>query len=131
MTALVLALALVVGAHGASLAAPAQTRFNSLDEAVDAFIGALRAGDRAALDNQHFGSRAGRRDGLYWQTRPDEAPSPLGPLVARARQEGYGRPGQGPSTYHGYRYRILTSQGPDAAMTRFNPDRTWRRVEPR
>ncbi len=292
----------MVGAHGVSLAAPAQTRFNSLDEAVDAFIGALRADDRKALaamlgpagrglvssgddvadrrvfarfvaeyDKAHrleggggqvvlyvghddfplpiplapdgpywrwdaaaarkemlsrrigrnelsaihvcqayvdaqreyyaadrngdgvleyaqnIGSRPGRRDGLYWETRPDEAPSPLGPLVARARQGGYGRPGQGPSTYHGYRYRILSSQGADApggaydyvarthmiggfalvaapaqyaasgvmtfivshdgvvyqkdlgpdtprlaaAMTHFNPDRTWRRVEPR
>jgi hypothetical protein len=302
VTALVLALALVVGVQSVSLAAPAQKRFDSLDEAVGTFIGALRTDDRKALTEmlgpggralvssgdsvadreayahfvaeydkkhrleggggqvvlhvgeddfplpiplvpdgpywrwdaaagraeilarrigrnelsaiqvclayvdaqreyyaqdrmgqgilqyaQYIGSRPGRRDGLYWETRPGEPPSPLGPLVARARQAGYGRPGQGPSTYHGYRYRVLTSQGRDApggaydyiadkhmiggfalvaapaqyavsgvmtfivnhdgivyqrdlgpdttqlaaAMTRFNPDSSWHRVEPR
>jgi hypothetical protein len=65
---------------------------------------------------QHFTSRAGQRDGLYWETQPGEAPSPLGPLVARARGEGYpprravGRP----IPYWGYYYRILTAQGEHA-----------------
>jgi hypothetical protein len=64
---------------------------------------------------QRFASTAGRRDGLFWETRPGEAPSPLGPLVARARVEGYaGKTGGGPVPYHGYLYQILTAQGPDA-----------------
>jgi hypothetical protein len=63
-----------------------------------------------------FDSQAGRRDGLYWPTAADEAPSPLGPLVARARAEGYGEavPGAPAVPYHGYYYRILTAQGPHA-----------------
>ncbi len=62
-----------------------------------------------------FASSAGKRDGLFWQTKPGEKPSPLGPVVARARDEGY-RKGQGgsPVPYHGYYYRILTAQGADA-----------------
>lgn len=65
-----------------------------------------------------FKSSPGKKDGLYW---PDEAgapPSPLGPLVATASAEGYGKQpksGEGPAPYHGYQFRILTSQGKDAA----------------
>lgn len=45
----------------------------------------------------------------------DEAPSPLGPLVARARGEGYEKRSSGaPAPYHGYYYRILKAQGADA-----------------
>jgi hypothetical protein len=60
-------------------------------------------------------STPGKRDGLYWETKPDEKPSPLGPLVAAARSEGYGA-GQGGAAapYYGYYYRILTAQGSDA-----------------
>ena len=61
---------------------------------------------------QRFASSSGKRDGLFWETKPGAKPSPLGPLVVRARAEGYG-PG-GPEPYHGYFYRILTAQGPDA-----------------
>ena len=62
-----------------------------------------------------FASTPGKHDGLYWGTTPGERPSPLGPLVASARAEGYRR-GQGgaPVPYHGYYYRILTAQGPEA-----------------
>jgi hypothetical protein len=61
-----------------------------------------------------FISTKGKRDGLYWETSADEPPSPLGPLVARARREGYKRAAGKPTPYHGYYYKILTSQGPDA-----------------
>ncbi len=63
---------------------------------------------------QQFGSSAGKRDGLYWATRPDERPRPLGPLVAQARARGYTKQGVGPVPYEGYFYRILLAQGPDA-----------------
>ena len=61
-----------------------------------------------------FASSPGKRDGLYWPTKPGEAPSPLGPLVARARGEGYSRRSDAPVAYWGYYYRILTAQGKDA-----------------
>jgi hypothetical protein len=64
---------------------------------------------------QHMASTAGKRDGLYWEAKAGEPLSPLGPLVAKARAEGYRRSEtRGPTPYHGYYYRILTGQGPDA-----------------
>jgi Protein of unknown function (DUF2950) len=224
----VVALAIVLGFHGATLAAPAQKSFATLDEAVDALVAALRAPDRkaivevlgprgnplvwsgddvadrgafqrftAAYDRAHrleggggrvvlyvgndgfpfpiplvpdgprwfwdtgagddellsrrigqnelsviqvcyayvdaqreyysrgtglleyaqrLESTKGKHDGLYWETRPGDLQSPLGPLVARARAAGYALPPRGrPVPYHGYFYRILLAQGPDAA----------------
>jgi hypothetical protein len=61
---------------------------------------------------QTFASSPGKRDGLYWATKPDEPMSPLGPAVAQARAEGYSRTqGSAPQPYHGYVYRLLTRQG--------------------
>ena len=54
------------------------------------------------------------RGGLYWETSADEPPSPLGPLVAKARHEGYKHTAGKPIPYHGYYYKMLTRQGPDA-----------------
>ena len=65
---------------------------------------------------QRFMSSAGKHDGLYWQIAEGEAESPMGPLVASARAEGYGgKSSRGKrSPYHGYYYRILTKQGKHA-----------------
>ena len=64
---------------------------------------------------QKFVSAPGKRDGLYWPTKAGEPDSPLGQFVARARGEGYRRDQSGaPTPYHGYLFRILTRQGPDA-----------------
>ena len=64
---------------------------------------------------QRLDSTKGKHDGLFWETKPGEPPSPLGPLVAEARAAGYRLPGRdGPVPYHGYFYRILAAQGPDA-----------------
>jgi hypothetical protein len=60
-------------------------------------------------------STEGKRDGLYWKTGPGEPESPLGPLAAQAQREGYSAKASGKRVpYHGYYYRILTAQGPDA-----------------
>jgi hypothetical protein len=64
---------------------------------------------------QRLESTTGKQDGLYWPMRPGEPQSPLGPLVAQARAAGYPLPPRGgPVPYHGYFYRILFAQGPDA-----------------
>ena len=55
---------------------------------------------------QKFISSEGKQDGLYWPAKQGEAESPLGPLFAEAPKAGEG--------FHGYRYRILTSQGTSA-----------------
>jgi hypothetical protein len=62
---------------------------------------------------QRIVSRPGKKDGLYWVTAEGEPPSPLGDLAAKASAEGY-KAGQTPIPYHGYYYRILTRQGPNA-----------------
>jgi hypothetical protein len=62
-------------------------------------------------------SEPGKKNGLYWPTPEGTPPSPLGPLVAQAAEEGYAttRPITGePAPYHGYHYRLLTSQGEHA-----------------
>jgi hypothetical protein len=65
---------------------------------------------------QRFLSEEGKRNGLYWKTAEDDEPSPLGPLVAGARAEGYqhGEAKEGRRPYHGYYYKMLTAQGPSA-----------------
>jgi hypothetical protein len=140
-----------------------------------------RNGDGVLEYAARLQSSPGKRDGLYWPTRAGEEPSPLGPAVAAPRKAGGAESG-----YHGYRYRLLTSQGKSApggafdylargrmiggfavvawparygvtgvmtfmvshdgavyekdlgpgtaaaagGMKRFDPDSTWRRVEP-
>ena len=54
-------------------------------------------------------SSPGKKDGLYWETKPGEPPSPLGPLLAKAQLGEAQEKG-----YYGYRFRLLYSQGPDA-----------------
>ena len=65
---------------------------------------------------QKFVSEPGKKDGLYWESREGEEPSPLGPFAAQARKEGYARKkaGDQPSPYHGYFYKILKAQGKNA-----------------
>ncbi len=62
---------------------------------------------------QKIDSGKGKRDGLYWETEPGAPLSPLGPLIASATEEGYGK-GEPLSPYHGYFFRILTAQGEHA-----------------
>ena len=60
---------------------------------------------------QKFKSDPGKQNGLYWETKEGEEPSPLGPLVVQAQQEGYvKRSSEKQVPFHGYYYRILTSQ---------------------
>jgi hypothetical protein len=54
-------------------------------------------------------STPGRHDGLYWPTAAGEQPSPIGPALASAAKRSTSAQG-----YHGYHYRLLTSQGPNA-----------------
>ena len=70
-----------------------------------------RTGDGAGVYAQRVVSSPGKKDGLYW--RDDSDPSPLGELAAQASAEGY-KAGEQPAPYHGYYFRILKGQGPDA-----------------
>jgi hypothetical protein len=74
--------------------------------------------DYAALDPMKTGSpiyarrllsSPGKKDGLYWETKPGEPLSPLGPAVARAQADS-----KSPDGHYGYYFRLLYSQGPAA-----------------
>lgn len=69
-------------------------------------------GEGAGVYAQHIVSTPGKKDGLFW--RDDADPSPLGALAAQASAEGYKAGEAGPAPYHGYYFRILKAQGPDA-----------------
>jgi len=65
---------------------------------------------------QKFMSDPGKKNGLYWETKEGEEPSPLGALVEKASTEGYakGKSKDKPVPFHGYYYRMLKAQGKNA-----------------
>lgn len=71
-------------------------------------------GDSLLHYARRIGSTTGKRDGLYWPVKAGEVASPLGELVVQAQREGYRRAAGTPTPYHGYYYRVLSSQGPAA-----------------
>ena len=71
--------------------------------------------DDAVLEYaQKILSTEGQHAGLFWPVGEGEDPSPLGPLIAKAAGEGYKKQDAAPVPYHGYYFKILTAQGPDA-----------------
>jgi len=73
-------------------------------DAQDDFKAYYRSVNRRDGYAQRLVSSPGKRDGLYWPTRPGEPESPLGSLFAQPPSDGL----------HGYRFRILTAQGKGA-----------------
>ncbi|MGO9603858.1 MAG: DUF2950 domain-containing protein [Candidatus Binataceae bacterium] len=79
------------------------------------YYAALHDGASEHQYAQRFRSTPGTQDGLYWEVNAGAPESPLGPIVAEASVEGYQHHTTGqPHPFHGYVYRILTSQGADA-----------------
>ncbi|MBN2508317.1 MAG: DUF2950 domain-containing protein [Verrucomicrobia bacterium] len=87
-------------------------------EAQREYAGRDRDGDEVLEYAQYLRSTPGRRDGLYWPWQSGEEQSPLGPLIAAARVEGYRRQSriltEERSPYHGYHFKILHKQGKHA-----------------
>jgi hypothetical protein len=81
-------------------------------------------GDQIPKYAQRMISTSGRKDGLYWPTPAGAKESPLGLLVAKAKEEGYmqqRKPGEkGPRPFHGYYFRILKQQGKNASGGKFS-----------
>jgi|MudIll2142460700_1097286.scaffolds.fasta_scaffold06456_5 hypothetical protein len=77
-----------------------------------------RDGDGVLEYAEKFRSDPGKKNGLYWQTKEGEEPSPLGELVVQARAEGYTKAGSksnpAPFPFHGYYFRMLMKQGKHA-----------------
>ena len=78
-----------------------------------------RDGDKILEYAHRFRSEPGKKNGLYWDAKTGEEPSPLGPLAAQAQGAGYSARGAGAgqtgTPYHGYYFKILESQGKNAA----------------
>jgi hypothetical protein len=74
-------------------------------DAQDDYADFDRDGDGVLEYAQKFISTDGQHDGLYWADDDSGEISPLGPLFGDDTPKGI---------YHGYRYRILTAQGPSA-----------------
>ncbi len=91
---------------------------NAYVEAQREYAGQDRMGDGVLAYAQFLRSTPGTHDGLFWPTNSGAELSPLGPLVAQARVDGYHRAAkmindiQAP--YHGYYFKILTRQGKHA-----------------
>ena len=58
-------------------------------------------------------STPGKKDGLAWQNADGTWGGPIGDEVAKALEQGYTDKAK---PYHGYYFKILKSQGPDAPM---------------
>jgi hypothetical protein len=82
-------------------------------DAQDEYADKDRTGAGPGVYAQRIISEAGKKDGLYWPSSAGGDESPLGELVADATKQGY-RAGEGRTPYHGYYFKILTKQGPDA-----------------
>jgi hypothetical protein len=59
-------------------------------------------------------STPGKQDGLYWQNADGTAGGPISEPVANAIEEGYSVDKK--SAYHGYYFKILKGQGPNAPI---------------
>ena len=89
---------------------------NSAIETLETLIDAQQDYASTTHDDEkvkHYASKVfsteGKHDGLYWKTADNEPPSPIGPLIADASDEGYTRKVGTP--FHGYIFRPLTRQG--------------------
>jgi hypothetical protein len=76
------------------------------------YAAAARDGDRILKYAQRIVSTPGKQDGLYTEGVTDSLVSKAFAEAAAARQATVGSK---PEPYHGYYFRVLKSQGPDAA----------------
>ena len=65
-------------------------------------------------------STPGKQDGLYWKNEDGTSGGPIGEEVAKAIEEGYNYNNVKKGGFHGYYFKILKGQGPDAPIGRIN-----------
>jgi hypothetical protein len=76
-----------------------------------------RDGDGVLEYAQRIISAPGQRDGLAWRNANGDWEGPVGEAVARAVAVGYRSKTE---PFHGYRFRVLTGQGPEAPTGALN-----------
>jgi len=65
-------------------------------------------------------STPGKQDGLYWKNEDGTSGGPIGEEVAEAIEKGYNYNNVKQGGFHGYYFKILKGQGPDAPIGRIN-----------
>jgi hypothetical protein len=78
---------------------------------------ALEAHDGVNQYAQRIISTPGKRDGLAWKNEDGSWGGPIGEGIAKALQQGYSGKAE---PYHGYYFKILKGQGPDAPLGRMD-----------
>ena len=86
----------------------------ALADAQEEYFQQAHDGENGQQYAQKVISDPGKQNGLYWKTDEGQPESPIGPLVAYATGEGYGGKHDTPQPFHGYYFRVLTSQGAHA-----------------
>jgi hypothetical protein len=84
---------------------------NAIADAQAEYFSQIHDGSNVHQYAQKFISDDGKQNGLYWKSAENQPESPLGPLAAYASAEGYGGKIQAPQPFHGYFYRMITTQG--------------------
>jgi hypothetical protein len=87
---------------------------NAMKDAQAEYFSQLHDGSTAHAYAQKLVSDNGKQNGLYWKAGDGQAESPLDALAAYASNEGYSSASQGQQPYHGYFFRVITKQGPQA-----------------
>jgi len=72
-----------------------------------------RQGYAAPQYAQHIISSPGKQDGLAWQNADGSWGGPIGEKIAQAIAQGYDLKAD---PYHGYFFKVLKGQGPDAPL---------------
>ena len=87
------------------------------DEAQHEYAMEKHDGSKVNQYAQRILSTPGKHDGLAWQNADGTWGGPVGEEVAKALAEGYSfQAGGSPKPYHGYYFKVLKGQGPDAPM---------------
>jgi len=74
-----------------------------------------RDGSSVSQYAQRFAGRRGKTDGLYSDSATEDPSDRIAELVKQARAQGHDPSDGSPVPYHGYFFRILSAQGPNAA----------------
>jgi hypothetical protein len=90
------------------------TILRGFDEAQHEYAQALHDDSKVHQYAQKILSTPGKQDGLAWQNKDGTWTGPVGEQVAKALAEGY--TAQGGKPFHGYYFKVLKGQGPDAPM---------------
>lgn len=78
------------------------------------YFSRVRDGETTKQYAMKFISDAGKQNGLYWEAKEGQPPSPLGPLAAFASSEGYNVKPDTHKAFHGYYFRMLMGQTKNA-----------------